>query len=72
MTPTLTVTVNGETRDLTADATVADVVPTAAADPDRRGVAVARNGEVVPRRAWGVTPLVDGDRVDVVGAVQGG
>ena len=39
---------------------------------DARGVAVAVNGEVVPRRDWPHTPLLPGDEVDIVGAVQGG
>lgn len=40
--------------------------------PDARGVAVARNGEVVPRAQWATTALQPGDEIDVVGAVQGG
>lgn len=40
--------------------------------PDARGVAVAVNGEVVPRRHWPHTQLLPGDEVDIVGAVQGG
>ena len=38
----------------------------------RRGVAVAVNGEVVPRSTWPVAPLRDGDRVEVLTASQGG
>ena len=41
-------------------------------DPAGRGIAVARNGEVVPRSAWGTTALTPEDRIDIVGAVQGG
>ncbi|GAC1435267.1 MAG: hypothetical protein NVSMB51_04410 [Solirubrobacteraceae bacterium] len=37
-----------------------------------RGVAVAVDGEVVPRSQWGAYELKDGARVEVVGAVQGG
>jgi sulfur carrier protein len=37
-----------------------------------RGIAVAINGTVVPRSAWPDTALLDGDRVDIVTAVQGG
>jgi sulfur carrier protein len=40
--------------------------------PDRRGVAVAVDGEVVPRGEWDTTELHDGTRVEIVGAVQGG
>ena len=36
------------------------------------GVAVALNGTVVPRAQWSATPLADGDRVEVLTAVQGG
>ena len=41
-------------------------------DPAGRGIAVARNGEVVPRSAWETTTLAPEDRIDIVGAVQGG
>ncbi|MCC5947133.1 MAG: sulfur carrier protein ThiS [Nitriliruptoraceae bacterium] len=40
--------------------------------PDRRGVAVALDGDVVPRARWDDTPLTDGAEVEIVGAVQGG
>jgi sulfur carrier protein len=36
------------------------------------GVAAAVNGDVVPRRLWAATVLAEGDRVEVVTAVQGG
>ena len=45
-------------------------------DADRaegqRRVAVARNGDVVPRSAWEGTVLTDGDRVEVLVATAGG
>ncbi len=37
-----------------------------------RGVAVAVDGEVVPRSQWAQLRLADGARVEVVGASQGG
>lgn len=43
-----------------------------AADGQKLGVAVARNSEVVPRSQWYVTPLAEGDDVELVTAVQGG
>jgi sulfur carrier protein len=39
---------------------------------DRRGVAAAVNGEVVPRAAWGSRMLEERDRVIVIRATQGG
>ena len=36
------------------------------------GVRVARNDEIVPRGEWETTPVAAGDRIEIVGAVQGG
>lgn len=36
------------------------------------GIAVALNSAVVPRSSWPSTAVNEGDRVDVVTAVQGG
>jgi len=63
---------NGESVEVGAGASVGAAVAQAGADPERRGVAVAVDGEVVPRSAWDATPLREGARVEVVVAVQGG
>ncbi len=63
---------NGTDRDLAAGATVADAVRAAAGDPDRRGIAVALDGEVVPRGRWPETSLREGQAVEVLEARQGG
>jgi sulfur carrier protein len=66
------VVINGQPQDvepgLTIELLVASVHPTS----DGRGVAVALDGEVVPRGAWEETALGDGARVEIVAAVQGG
>ncbi|MDE0805264.1 MAG: sulfur carrier protein ThiS [Acidimicrobiales bacterium] len=36
------------------------------------GVAVARNDEVVPRSEWADAIVVDGDRIEILVAAQGG
>ena len=64
------VTINGEPRELD-EATVEAAVHAAGA-PDGRGVAVALDGEVVPRGRWATTELRDGQQIEVVAAVQGG
>ena len=64
------VTVNGGVREVREGATVADVV--AAVTEHARGVAVAVNGEVVPRAGWAQTELRTGDQVEVLTASQGG
>ena len=66
----MSVTVNGELRHLPAGATVAELVTELPGSG--RGTAVARNGEVVPRSLWASTRLDEGDRVEILGAAQGG
>ena len=68
----MTVVVNGHERRLPDVTTVADLVRAVGRDPSRAGTAVARNGDVVPRRLWDDTRLADGDAVEVVAAVGGG
>ncbi|MEV1288440.1 sulfur carrier protein ThiS [Micromonospora sp. NPDC049679] len=63
-------TVNGIGRAVPTGATVADVV--AEITTESRGVAVAVNGEVVPRGGWPAAVLRDGDQVEVLTAAQGG
>jgi thiazole synthase len=66
------VELNGEARELEAGATLADAVRAGGADPGGRGVAVALDGEVVPREKWASTPLAEGSAVEVLAAIQGG
>lgn len=62
--------INGRPRELATLVTLGELVDDTVAD--RRGVAAALEGEVVPRTAWDTTILPDGARVEIVGAVQGG
>jgi sulfur carrier protein len=66
----MTVTVNGEPHELPDGTTLDGVVATLTQAPS--GVAAAVNETVVPRGQWPATPLGDGDRVEVLTAVQGG
>jgi sulfur carrier protein len=61
---------NGERHEVAAETTVEQLVATAT--EQTRGVAVARGGEVVPRSAWPATRVADGDRIEILQAVQGG
>ncbi|MFD0823137.1 sulfur carrier protein ThiS [Micromonospora zhanjiangensis] len=66
----MTLTVNGDPREVPAGTTVAERV---GAVTDRvLGIAVAVNGAVVPRAEWPGSTLRDGDRVEVLTAAQGG
>jgi sulfur carrier protein len=64
------VLVNGTTEQIEAGSTVADVVDRWARSP--LGVAVAVNEAVVTRAEWSGTTLAEGDRVEILTAVQGG
>jgi sulfur carrier protein len=66
------VAINGESHELGASATVASVVASMPGAPEGRGVAVALDGEVVPRSEWERTALYEGVQLEVVVAVQGG
>ena len=61
---------NGEPRQLSADATVLALLALEALTQPR--VAVERNGEIVPRSLHAQTSLASGDRVEVVHAMGGG
>ena len=66
------VMLNGEPQDLRDGATVTDALDAAGAPESRAGVAVAVDGEVVPRSQWTGHALADGQQVEVLQAVQGG
>ena len=51
--------------------TIRDVLA-AAGMADQRGLAVAVDGEVVPRSEWGRSTVTEGQQVEVLRAVQGG
>ncbi|MEU2058829.1 sulfur carrier protein ThiS [Streptomyces sp. NPDC013455] len=70
MNPPLTISVNGEPRDIAPGTALDALVETLTAAP--RGVAAAVNETVVPRAQWAATALAEGDRVEVLTAVQGG
>ena len=65
------VTVNGDAVSLTG-ALLTDALCELGYDPEQPGIAVALNMSVVPRSEWVETVLANGDRIDIVGARQGG
>jgi sulfur carrier protein len=66
------VLLNGAPHQLPDDATVESAVLATGAPADGRGVAVAVDGEVVPRGEWSQTRVREGQQVEVLHAVQGG
>jgi sulfur carrier protein len=63
---------NGDPRDGGSGQTVAAVLALLELTPDARGVAVAVDGEVVPRAGWATFAIPEGARVEVLTAMQGG
>lgn len=68
----MSIWLNGEERDLPPGVSLAQAVESAGTPAGARGIAAAVDGEVVPRDRWEHTELADGQRVEVVQAVQGG
>jgi sulfur carrier protein len=62
--------VNGEERSFGLVTSVEGLV--AALDLEPRGLAIAVNGEVVPRSTWSQHRLAEGDQVEVLTVAQGG
>ncbi len=66
----ISVTVNGNSRQLHQGVTVAQLL--AQLDTAGKRVAVERNGEIVPRSLHASTALAGGDQLEIVVAVGGG
>ncbi len=63
---------NGRDSDLRAGETVVGALARFGLSIEARGVAVAVDGEVVPRAAWETFALSPDARVEVLTAMQGG
>jgi sulfur carrier protein len=68
----MNVKVNGEQVSLAPGTTIQDIVVASGRRHDARGIAVAVNGEVVPRRRWSERTVSEDDSVEVLAAIGGG
>ena len=66
----MTVEVNGNPRDLAAGTTLHELIVEVMGT--LRGSAAAVDGEVVPRSDWASYSIQDGQRIELITAVQGG
>jgi len=66
----ITLTVNGEKRQLPAETDLVSFLKEL--DVDVRLVAVAHNGDVIPRRDYASVQLREGDSLEIVRMVGGG
>ncbi len=66
--------VNGQARAYEAESVQAlfDVEAAETGIDSPQGVAIALNGRVLRRRDWADTPVHEGDRIEIVRAMQGG
>ena len=69
-TTSISVAVNGHTRQLPHATTIAQLL--AQLDTAGKRIAVERNGEIVPKSLHASTELTGGDRLEIVIAVGGG
>jgi len=68
----LKIILNGNSSDVRGGESVLAAVQQLGLPADARGVAVAVDGEVIPRAQWEVVRLSEGARVEVLSAMQGG
>ncbi len=66
------IVLNGQSSDVRAGESVSAALRRLGLDLDARGVAVAVDGEVVPRGEWDSFELREDARVEVLTAMQGG
>jgi thiamine biosynthesis protein ThiS len=64
------IVLNGEAHRLEGAQTLAALVQSLGLDV--RKVAVERNLEIVPRSTYALTPVADGDRIEIVHFIGGG
>jgi sulfur carrier protein len=63
---------NGHESEVQPGETIAGLLRRLDLSPEARGIAVAVDGEVVPRAGWETYALSDEARVEVLTAIQGG
>jgi len=66
----ITVSINGETRQLPQTITIAELIEQMGLTGKR--IALERNGEIAPRGSFATQQLADGDKLEIVVAVGGG
>ena len=64
--------VNGQEQSVDDASTLLDLLIAMNFKAEQKGIAVAVNAEVIARAIWADMRLRNGDRVDIIHAVQGG
>ena len=66
-----TISVNGKDQSSTVK-TIAELLAAEGVDPAAQFLAVAINGDVVPRSEWGAAEIRPGDSIEIVTPAPGG
>jgi len=66
------IVLNGEERELESELTIMELLELVRVRFREVGLAVAINGEVVPKSEYGTKKVKEGDRVEIVQLVGGG
>ncbi|WP_406568380.1 sulfur carrier protein ThiS [Alterisphingorhabdus coralli] len=67
---TISITINGEARQLAAGTSLTDLCASLEIDPAK--IAIEHNREIAPRGQYGAIILSDGDELEIVHFVGGG
>ena len=70
MNPTITVTINGEPREVSPGLTISEMLTRLSIPAGR--VAIEYNLDILPRSQWDKTRVQPGDRFEIVHFVGGG
>ena len=70
MNDTLTIQVNGDTREVPQGLNVTELLEHLGLIANR--LAIERNFQILPRREWGTTLVSSGDKLEIVHLVGGG
>lgn len=67
-------TINGHPREVEAAdlSTLFHIEAEETGIESSQGIAIALNGTVIRRRDWETTPIAEGDKIEIVRAMQGG
>lgn len=68
----MNIKVNGENKTLNSELNVLEFLKNELNKTEFGGIAVAKNGTIVPRSKWESTGINDNDNIEIVHAVQGG
>ncbi|MFI5145399.1 MAG: sulfur carrier protein ThiS [Ignavibacteria bacterium] len=68
----MNIKLNGENKTINSKIILIDFLKSELNKTEFGGVAIAKNGTIVPRSKWESTEINDNDDIEIVHAVQGG